>query len=254
MAADWIKMQKCTPDKPEPWAIATHLDIDPDAVVGKLFRVWCWFDEHTENGHAPSVTKKLLDREVSVPGFCAAMESVGWMLDDGTTITLPNFDRHNGESAKKRALSAERKRRQRDKCPADVPETSRTERDSNVTREEKRREEKNKEKPLGASGDTPKGYTEEFEALWKLRPRRDGPDSKHDAFKAYRARLRDGHTHREMADGLARYRAWLEAKGKINTEYVKQTQTFLGPAKHFKEPWTIAQGSTEGEMSFAGCL
>lgn len=69
MAGDWIKFEICTPDKAEVWQIADTLSIDPDAVVGKLLRVWIWFDQQTENGNAPSVTKKLLDRSVGVLGF-----------------------------------------------------------------------------------------------------------------------------------------------------------------------------------------
>lgn len=107
MAGDWIKFEVSTPDKPEVWQIAEALELDPDAVVGKLLRVWCWFDTQTENGNAPSVTKKLLDREVGVTGFCDCMVSVGWMIEnDG--IYLPNFDRHNGQSGKSRALGAKR--------------------------------------------------------------------------------------------------------------------------------------------------
>jgi hypothetical protein len=44
MAGDWIKLQKDTPDKPEVLAIATRMNLDPDAVVGKLVRIWSWFD------------------------------------------------------------------------------------------------------------------------------------------------------------------------------------------------------------------
>ena len=251
MATDWLKMQKSTPDKPEVWAIATALNIDPDAVVGKLFRVWAWFDEHTEDGHALSVTKKLLDRDVSVPGFCDAMGLVGWMLDDGNVISLPNFDRHNGESAKKRALSAERKRKQRDKCHEDVPDKSRNERDKSVTREEKRREEKKEqEKTLGASGDAAGGndgedlpkdksgkpqYPVEFEQIWAEKPDRLGPNPKLAAFKAYRTRLKQGATHAEILEGLRKYRRHLEAAGKIGSPHVQQMKTFLGPSEHFRE-------------------
>ena len=73
MAGFWIKFDTSTSDKPEVWAIAGSLQIDPDAVVGKLLRVWAWFDDQTENGNAPTVTKALLDRRVSVTGFCDAM-------------------------------------------------------------------------------------------------------------------------------------------------------------------------------------
>jgi hypothetical protein len=108
MAGYWIKFDTSTPDKPEVWAIAERLDIDPDAVVGKLLRVWAWFDDHTEKGNAPSVTKALLDRRVGVTGFCDAMVFVGWLLEEGDAISVPNFDRHNGATAKSRGLTAKR--------------------------------------------------------------------------------------------------------------------------------------------------
>lgn len=108
MAGDWIKVELGTPDKPEVWAIAASLNIDPDAVFGKMIRVWGWFDQHTEEGNAPSVTKMLLDRTVGVTGFCDAVCEAGWMKDEGGLISLPNFDRHNGKTAKTRALTAKR--------------------------------------------------------------------------------------------------------------------------------------------------
>jgi hypothetical protein len=108
MAGYWIKFDTSTSDKPEVWFIAEQLSIDPDAVVGKLLRVWAWFDDHTEKGNAPSVTKALLDRRVGVSGFCAAMIAAGWMVEDGGVLSVPNFDRHNGKTAKSRCLTAKR--------------------------------------------------------------------------------------------------------------------------------------------------
>jgi hypothetical protein len=249
MAGDWIKMERATPDKPEVWEISDALDMDPDAVVGKLFRVWCWFDQHTECGHAPSVTKRLLDRAVGVTGFCQAVIDAGWMEDDGVSLILPNFDRHNGKTAKNRALALERKKKQR----YNVTDTSRSNRDASVTREEKRREEKNKENPLGTSqGDAPKDgpddYTPEFEQLWQARPRREGQDNKRKAFKAYRARIREGHTHDEMLTGVKAYKRHLEADGKVGTKFVQMTSTFLGPDKHFRDDWSVAKGKPQSNM------
>jgi len=40
MAGDWIKVEHWTPDKPEIFRLADELEIDPDAVVGKLVRLW----------------------------------------------------------------------------------------------------------------------------------------------------------------------------------------------------------------------
>lgn len=104
----WIKFEINTSDKPEVWQIASQLGIEPDAVVGKLLRIWAWFDEHTVDGNAASVTKALLDSKISVTGFCAAMIAAGWMIESNNRISLPNFDRHNGKTAKNRALTSKR--------------------------------------------------------------------------------------------------------------------------------------------------
>lgn len=108
MAGDWIKFELTTLDKPEVCQIADFADIDPDAVVGKLMRVWGWFDQQTEKGNAPSVSKKLLDRLVGVTGFCDHMKLVGWMIEADGVISLPHFERHNGKTAKNRLLTAKR--------------------------------------------------------------------------------------------------------------------------------------------------
>jgi len=108
MAGDWIKFESATSDKPEVWAIASSLGIDPDAVVGKLLRVWAWFDQHTTDGNAPVTVAALLDRLVGVTGFCEKLTQAGWLDNDGKVIHIPNFDAHNGETAKKRCQTAKR--------------------------------------------------------------------------------------------------------------------------------------------------
>src|SRR6185369_1736489 len=131
MAGEWIKFEKATIDKPEVLQMADALGTSEDDVVGKLLRVWCWFDSQSRDGNAGSVTgnalKRFIDRLVSSQGFASCMQQVGWLTDSG----IPNFDRHNGESAKKRALTNKRVSKLRN---------------ADVTLEalpEKRREEKN---------------------------------------------------------------------------------------------------------------
>ena len=108
MSGDWLKVEIGTPDKPEVWAIAARLNIDADAVFGKLFRVWSWFDQQTNDGVAPKVSIPMLDRLVGVHGFCDAMVAANWMVVDGANIHLPGFDKHNGNTAKRRAETARR--------------------------------------------------------------------------------------------------------------------------------------------------
>ena len=110
MADFWIKVEKSTPDKAEIFEMAALLDIDPDAVLGKLIRVWSWIDSNSEDGHIKSVTHVLIDRVTCCAGFSDAMKNVGWLTDS----EIPNFDRHLGENAKKRAKDSERKRKSRD--------------------------------------------------------------------------------------------------------------------------------------------
>ncbi len=143
MAGDWIKFEIATSDKPEVWAIAQRLSIDPDAVVGKLLRVWSWFDQHTENGNAPTVTKMLLDRVVGVTGFCDAVISSGWMIESNGEISLPNFDRHNGKTAKNRATTAKRVASFKEKSKESNAGANAKVTPAPLPREEKRREDIN---------------------------------------------------------------------------------------------------------------
>lgn len=137
MAGDWIKMQTCLPDKPEVWRIASIIGCEPDAVIGKLLRVWSWFDSHTEDGNAVGVTYSLVDRVSGVTGFAEAMALCGWLEQRDLILSLPKFDRHNGKTAKNRALTNERVAKSRSKSNAECNGVSVT---KTVTREEKRRE------------------------------------------------------------------------------------------------------------------
>lgn len=138
----WLKMEACTPEKAEVLAITARMGWDDaDLTVGKLFRMWRWFDQQTTNGNAAGVTTALLDRIVGVSGFCEAMQSVGWLEITESGVSLPNFERHNGSTAKGRALTA--KRVANHKANAGTNDSGNAESVSGaLPREEKRREEK----------------------------------------------------------------------------------------------------------------
>jgi hypothetical protein len=109
MAGDWLKFEINTPEKREVLAITIELGFtDPDLTVGKLLKVWRWFDQQTINGNATNVTPALLDRLLGVSGITQAMANVGWMVIEEGGLTLPNFERHNGRTAKNRVLTAKR--------------------------------------------------------------------------------------------------------------------------------------------------
>jgi hypothetical protein len=133
LAGDWIKFELATQDKPEVIAMADLLNTSTYDVVGRLLKVWGWFDQQTRNGNAVSVTgtalKRYIDTLVASQGFAATMQKVGWLSDEG----MPNFDRHNGKSAKERALTNERVKRSRnaDSVTKALPEKRREEKKEN---------------------------------------------------------------------------------------------------------------------------
>ena len=136
MAGDWIKMRADLFTHPKVVRIASALKADTLRTVGGLMSVWCLFDAHSEDGHLDGYTPEVLDAHLRWDGFADAMIAVGWLEHDPENgLNLPRFDAHNGQSSKRRAQDADRKR--------EVRKVSAPEADEKRTREEKRREEKN---------------------------------------------------------------------------------------------------------------
>ncbi|MGV0128869.1 hypothetical protein [Burkholderia gladioli] len=136
MAGDWIKMRSDLFTHPKVVRISSALQADRLKTVGGLMSVWCLFDAHSEDGRLEGYTFETVDELIGWRGFSRAMNSVGWLDEDSEGLVLPDFDTHNGQSAKRRAQDTDRKRAGR---------LSASEADKNGTREEKRREEKKEE-------------------------------------------------------------------------------------------------------------
>lgn len=133
MAGDWIKMRSDLFTHPKVVRIASALKADTLRTVGGLMSVWCLFDAHSEDGYLDGYTPEVLDAHLRWDGFADAMMAVGWLDEKyGSGLALPRFDTHNGQSAKRRAQDADRKR--------EIRKTSASEADKKRTREEKRRE------------------------------------------------------------------------------------------------------------------
>jgi hypothetical protein len=125
MAGDWIKVGVDLHEQPEVIGIARRLGLDIDTVVGKLIRVWRWADRVTSDGRILSADCPFIDDLVRCLDFAMAMKEAGWLTIEGGAVSIPNFERHNGKCAKRRALESERKKHIR-KTSAIRPETVRT--------------------------------------------------------------------------------------------------------------------------------
>ena len=126
MAGDWIKMRADLGDDPSVIHIANVLGMDEDTVVGKLHRLWAWADKHTTDGTAPAITGRRVDKFVSAAGFADAMVSAKWISFSEEGVCFPNFERHNGESAKRRSEATLRQRLSRANRDAGVTGVTRT--------------------------------------------------------------------------------------------------------------------------------
>jgi hypothetical protein len=93
-------------------------------------------------------------------------------------------------------------------------------------------------KPPSKPSTTPE-YPDEFERLWAKKPPRKGGQPKRLAFRSFTARIKEGHTVEEIDAGIERYIDYLKADDKLNTQFVMQFTTFLGPEKHFLNAWEI---------------
>ncbi len=141
MAGDWIKWVKGLVRRREVIAVASKLSMDCRIVASSCMLLWEWADDNTTDGHVGDIGRGDIDAIAGLHGFADALVSVGWLRVTAKGITIVNFESHNGESAKARALNNKRKQASRVRHDS-VTKMSRSHRDKNVTREEKRREEK----------------------------------------------------------------------------------------------------------------
>lgn len=180
MAGDWIKMRVDLRDDPAVFKLADLLAIDELHVIGCLYSFWAWCDKHAVDGHVDAATSRLIDKVSGRSGFADAMVEVGWLSVTGTGILIPNFERHNGESAKERNLKNARQARWRASKTSNVDAQPSTPASTEAsTREEKRREDISstvvedkrspRSRPAVRPEDVPESVWTDFQALRKTK-------------------------------------------------------------------------------------
>jgi hypothetical protein len=107
----WLKIETHTISKPEVFAMAASLQVTRAEVVGHLVTIWAWFDQNTEDGCLKVEHGKAIIDGLTVPNFAEAMVEVNWLTATESKLCLPNFSKHNGSTAKKRANGQIRQQR-----------------------------------------------------------------------------------------------------------------------------------------------
>jgi len=166
MAGDWIKWEHDLPNKPEVVRIASDLGLSREVVSCRLMKFWEWCDKTipesaiSDNGSAfvkmsprDGDNAAFIDALAGTPGFADSLAAVEWIRFRDGRIELPNFGRHNGETAKTRARNSKLQKKKRtssdgqkkpnhqDQDGEHVSDLSPRDSDKKVTRGEERREE-----------------------------------------------------------------------------------------------------------------
>jgi hypothetical protein len=162
MAGDWIKMRIDLQSHPKVVRILSATQSDKFRAIGGLHAVWSVFDTHSEDGFLRGYTPENLDHVIGWQGFSSAMIAVDWLrYVDGIGMEMPEFQEHNGKSAKRRAEDQKRK-----KIARSSPQSVRNVSAENGTKSglEKRREENKK---------TNKVALPRFDEFWIAYPRKE---------------------------------------------------------------------------------
>lgn len=125
MAEAWIKWTKGLHRKREVLGVAARLGFTPAHAAGLCMIFWEWLDDNVsdktmdENGNARVTLGALppvfVDNLVGTSGFAAALTAEDWLCCRSGSLVVPNYGRHNGQTAKERALTGARVHRHREK-------------------------------------------------------------------------------------------------------------------------------------------
>lgn len=152
MSEAWIKVRTALPTDGRLRIVSRKCHASTVTCFGALVTLWCLADTHTdENGVLTGYTADDVDALVSIPGFCNSLPT-DWIDLSGEFVKLPNYQQHNGSTGKSRSQAAKRQT------------LSRSNRDKSVTREDKKREEKNKNPIVPSEDVLPASLWAEFVA------------------------------------------------------------------------------------------
>jgi hypothetical protein len=134
---NWIRINTTLPHSQKIILLAAELGCKRRHALGLAVEFFCWVDNNFSSGYT-QLTPKQVNSFFEQKRFAEALCKIGWAsVDETGCLFIQNFDTYNGESAKRRAQEAEKKRKQRknvpqkagqmspengDACPENVPE------------------------------------------------------------------------------------------------------------------------------------
>lgn len=104
----WIKVDVAILGKPAIRNAARDCRCSIGDAFAAWFRLYSWLDEQTADGTLYSDVEEI-DAVSRLSGFAASLSRSGWLTFYGDKVIVTNWDEHNGQCAKRRALDARRK-------------------------------------------------------------------------------------------------------------------------------------------------
>ncbi len=233
MAGDWIKMRVSLWTHPKVVTLSSQLCVTRAHAIGALHCAWSIADQHADENGRVNLTPESLDQLTETKGFSSAMIKIGWIVLSEDSMQFVNYQEHNSTTAKKRADAQNRQRLSRTRH-----KTVTTKRDKSVTREEKRREEKN-------TPQSPTNDSDDFGAFWSVWPKKVAKEA---AIKAWRSLAADGDlVLRIVADVAARSKSvdWT----KEDRKYVPNPASYLNGRRWEDELPKSASPETDPELA-----
>jgi hypothetical protein len=158
----WIKVRSELPEDPRVLSMADALKAKESQIVGACVTLWCYADTHTTNGKLAGFTGARIDRLVDLEGFAEALTKVKpepWLEIDESdgSVRLPRFHKHNGSTAKSRALTARRVAKHRNRSSNAGGNAGSNARRAPRAEQQQSREEERRFSGSGAAGAPPPG-------------------------------------------------------------------------------------------------
>ena len=92
-------------------------------------------------------------------------------------------------------------------------------------------------------------YSDGFEQIWKIYPKRAGNNVKAEAYQQFNARVRNGATVLSLKAATELYRDYCAAVGSTGSQYVMEAKRFFGVNKPYEQEWELPEVKVKGPQT-----
>jgi hypothetical protein len=176
MAFEWIKMRTNLWMDHRINVISVRIKEKPATIIGGLYCLWSIADTFSSDGLLPDYDCETFNIQSGIDGFAEELIRIGWLEQTEYGLSVLEFEKHNGESTKKRFQETLKKQTYRNKGgksrtkrgqKGDKPGTiDGQSMDLEREEEREREEEGNKKDSLSSSDDSLKPDLQEVIDQW----------------------------------------------------------------------------------------